>query len=157
MLQLYFWKDQEISKEHLIYCLVSYKKPFCRFVLYFIHIQPYRSVDTEGINPHPCDMWEVHTFIYFIVCNHYDNPPLILNFCLRNCTHSKFVSVILQCFSQANAVEECTEVLVALAQRGSAVLDPKTTWLPILQCLLSLQSHGIFVFNVFFLIKFNFI
>ncbi|XP_050543859.1 vacuolar protein sorting-associated protein 8 homolog [Daktulosphaira vitifoliae] len=40
-----------------------------------------------------------------------------------------------------NAVEECTEVLVALTQRGSAVLDPKATWLPILQCLLSLQSH----------------
>ncbi|KAE9545281.1 hypothetical protein AGLY_000824 [Aphis glycines] len=39
------------------------------------------------------------------------------------------------------AVEECTEVLVALAQRGSAVLDPKITWLPILQCLLNLQSH----------------
>lgn len=43
-----------------------------------------------------------------------------------------------------NSVEECTEVLVALAKRGSAVLDPKSTWLPILQCLLSLQSHGIF-------------
>lgn len=44
---------------------------------------------------------------------------------------------------QENAVEECTEVLVALAQRGSAVLDPKSSWLPILQCLLSLKSHGI--------------
>ncbi|VVC24543.1 Hypothetical protein CINCED_3A007231 [Cinara cedri] len=42
---------------------------------------------------------------------------------------------------QENAVEECTEVLVALTQRGSEVLDPKSTWLPILQCLLNLQSH----------------
>jgi len=45
---------------------------------------------------------------------------------------------------------------VALAQRGSAVLDPKITWLPILQCLLNLQSHGIVVFYVLSLIYYYF-
>uniref|UniRef100_A0A2S2Q1E5 Vacuolar protein sorting-associated protein 8 n=1 Tax=Sipha flava TaxID=143950 RepID=A0A2S2Q1E5_9HEMI len=46
-----------------------------------------------------------------------------------------------EAIQEENSVEECTEALIALAQRGSAVLDPKSTWLPILQCLLSLQSH----------------
>ncbi|XP_050434277.1 vacuolar protein sorting-associated protein 8 homolog isoform X2 [Adelges cooleyi] len=46
-----------------------------------------------------------------------------------------------EAIKQEDSIEECTETLVALTQRGSAVLDPKTTWLPILQCLLSLQSH----------------
>ncbi|XP_025206602.1 vacuolar protein sorting-associated protein 8 homolog [Melanaphis sacchari] len=50
-------------------------------------------------------------------------------------------SKLKEAILRENAVEECTEVLVALAQRGSAVLDPKITWLPILQCLLNLQSH----------------
>lgn len=55
-------------------------------------------------------------------------------------------------------MEECTEVLVALAKRGSAVLEPKSTWLPILQCLLSLQSHGIVESNICFILKYvNFI
>jgi len=46
---------------------------------------------------------------------------------------------------------------VALAQRGSAVLDPKSTWLPILQCLLSLQSHGIIVYFYTISILFYFV
>ncbi|KAE9545141.1 hypothetical protein AGLY_000684 [Aphis glycines] len=50
-------------------------------------------------------------------------------------------SKLQEAILRERAVEECTEVLVALAQRGSAVLDPKITWLPILQCLLNLQSH----------------
>lgn len=50
-------------------------------------------------------------------------------------------SKLQEAILREKAVEECTEVLVALAQRGSAVLDPKITWLPILQCLLNLQSH----------------
>ncbi|KAK9504556.1 hypothetical protein O3M35_010867 [Rhynocoris fuscipes] len=37
--------------------------------------------------------------------------------------------------------EKMTEELVNLAQRGSSVLDSKTSWLPLLMCLLKLNSH----------------
>ncbi|BES97835.1 vacuolar protein sorting 8 homolog (S. cerevisiae) [Nesidiocoris tenuis] len=37
--------------------------------------------------------------------------------------------------------EEMTEELVTLAQRGNNVLDSKTSWLPLLMCLLKLNSH----------------
>ncbi|XP_014245908.1 vacuolar protein sorting-associated protein 8 homolog [Cimex lectularius] len=37
--------------------------------------------------------------------------------------------------------ERMTEELVSLAQRGNTVLDSKTSWLPLLMCLLKLNSH----------------
>lgn len=39
-----------------------------------------------------------------------------------------------------NGTERMTEELVSLAQRGSTVLDSKTSWLPLLMCLLKLNS-----------------
>lgn len=32
--------------------------------------------------------------------------------------------------------------LVGLAHRGNKVMDPHKSWLPLLQCLLKLNSHG---------------
>lgn len=39
-------------------------------------------------------------------------------------------------------IEDSTEELVSLVHRGSSVLEAKTTWLPLLQCLSTLNSRG---------------
>lgn len=43
---------------------------------------------------------------------------------------------------QNQPLEHLTVELVGLAQRAASVLDSKKTWLPLLQCLLKLKSHG---------------
>lgn len=40
-------------------------------------------------------------------------------------------------------IEDATEELVSLVHRGASVLEAKTTWLPLLQCLSTLNSRGI--------------
>ncbi|RZF35520.1 hypothetical protein LSTR_LSTR010211 [Laodelphax striatellus] len=42
---------------------------------------------------------------------------------------------------EGESLESLTTELVSLAQRGASVLDSKKSWLPLLQCLLKLNSH----------------
>ena len=42
-------------------------------------------------------------------------------------------------------MEVQTEELVSLAQRGNSVLDSKSSWLPLLKCLLKLNCHGMMI------------
>ncbi|KAF6203449.1 hypothetical protein GE061_001780 [Apolygus lucorum] len=55
-----------------------------------------------------------------------------------NCLLSRLQSAIQNGEDKA---EKMTEELVSLAQRGNNVLDSKTSWLPLLMCLLKLNSH----------------
>lgn len=50
---------------------------------------------------------------------------------------------------QGGPIENITHDLVSLAQRGATILDPRKSWLPLLQCLLKLNSHGMYVLHYF--------
>lgn len=52
-------------------------------------------------------------------------------------------SRLQRAIQEGRNVEDPTEELVSLVHRGSAVLHPKKTWLPLLQCLLNLNSRNL--------------
>lgn len=43
---------------------------------------------------------------------------------------------------QGEPLESQMQELVGLAHRGNNIMDPHKSWLPLLQCLLKLNSHG---------------